>query len=153
MSSPESHHTEGMLEDPGLSRQWILRRLQRALSTDRLGAALRFALKRGIGTSLREGLQRHAEATAQRTVVLEGLIRQLGGEPYFSLGVSTTLARGAGWITGVFGGRGLSLTIVQRLAHHSLAEYEALIGVIGRCGRNPERGRRPDPPAASTDHR
>ena len=127
MQSPLDRN--GMLDDPGLSRQWILRRLQRALTLDRAGAALH----RGIASTGRGPV---AVAVARRAVHAEGradalteAIGRIGAVPYSSVGLARAVCRLGGAALGLLGARVWS-PVVRRLGDHTLAEYESLAAFV-----------------------
>ncbi len=113
-----------MLDDPTLSRQWVARRLQRALSVERWGAPLRAGLAGG-----KDGVHRilavQAAASEARAQRLVDLIQVLGSEPYSAVGVSTPLTRAAGRTLAAVS-RGLANHAAAWLAEHTLSEYETL---------------------------
>jgi len=113
----------GMLDDPAHSRQWVARRLQRALSMERWGAPLRTGLAHGKDGPHRI-LAAHAAAAEERIRRLVDLIRLLGSEPYATLG-GTPFARTAGNALAVVS-RSLADRAADWLATHTLGEYEAL---------------------------
>ena len=113
-----------MLDEPQLSRQWVVRRMQRALTIDRTAAALLRGLAHG-GGARRPALARAAEEAAGRAERLLELIRAIGSVPYPSWGVASTAARWAGR----FAARlpwSWQRYALRRLAAFTLAEYDAL---------------------------
>ncbi len=120
----EEPSSNGMLDDPALSRQWVARRLQRALSVELWGAPLRVGLAGG-----KDGPHRilavHAAAAEARAQRLVEPIRLLGSEPYSALGVSPPLTRAAGRALAAVS-RGMADRTAEWLAEHTLSEYEAL---------------------------
>ncbi len=118
----------GMLDEPSLSRQWVARRLQRALSVERWCGPLREGFARSPSKT-GEILRTHGASAADRALRLESLIREIGGEPYGSWGLGAKTAR--------FGGRlvpmlslGLTRRAARLVAEHTLAEYEALDAIV-----------------------
>ena len=124
----EQPSSNGMLDDPTLSRQWVARRLQRALSVERWGAPLRAGLAGG-----KDGPHRilviHAAAAEERAQRLVELIQLLGSEPYSALGVSPPFTRAAGRSLAAVS-RSLADRAAEWLAEHTLGEYEALNAVV-----------------------
>lgn len=112
----------GMLDDPSHSRQWVARRLQRALTVERWAAPARAGLARRDEAGV---LAAQAQASARRAVQLEALIRDLGSVPYRSHGVGAPFARAATALLGALSGR-LAARVARRIAEHTLAEYRAL---------------------------
>ncbi len=120
----EPSSSDGMLDDPALSRQWVARRLQRALSVERWGTPLRVGLAGGKDGPHRI-LALHAAAAEARAQRLVELIRLLGSEPYSVLGVSPPLTRTAGRTLAALSRR-LADRAAEWLAEHTLGEYDAL---------------------------
>lgn len=117
-----------MLDDPGHLRQWLARRLQRALTLERWGEGLR----RGLGRQgppweavLREG----AVASARRRRRLHRLLRQLDVPPYGSLGLASPLGRLLGSLLALISSRG-ARAATARLLEHTLAEYTTLTALV-----------------------
>lgn len=132
----EKTSTTGMLDEPSLSRQWVARRLQRALSVERWGAPLRAGLARTGGERGRT-LGEHGENAAQRARALEALIRSIGSEPYGSWGVGAPLTRAAATLVAR-----TSTTVTRRvsllMAEHTLSEYSALEALVQKAPGVPE---------------
>lgn len=114
-----------MLDNPDLSRQWVLRRLQRALTLDLAAAAWQGGIATTAGATHRAGVRSLAEHAQQRTVVLRRLISELGSEPYSSIGLARAAARIGGLLTGIVG-RWAWQPFVRQLAEHTLSEYDVL---------------------------
>ena len=85
-SSPEAATT--IFEEPSLSRQWVVRRLQRALTVERWAGPARDGLAHGAET-----LRGHGTTSAGRAEILESLIRDVGSEPYPSYGIAAPVTR------------------------------------------------------------
>lgn len=117
---------EGMLDDPSLSRQWVARRLQRALTVERWCGPARAGLARGRWRQL---LSAHASASRRRAAQLEELIRAVGSEPYGSWGVGAPLTRAAATLPALVSNR-LSGRIARLIAEHTLSEYRALQALV-----------------------
>ena len=135
----------GMLEDPGLSRQWVLRRMQRALTLDRVGSAWRAGLAGSEPDHAGAVMQEAAAGATARADTMEALIRSVGGAAYSSIGLSPLLARwlGAGlrWL-----GSWAWLTLACRLARHMLSEYTNLVALIhGAAAAPPGSTKRLEP--------
>lgn len=116
----------GMLEDPSLSRQWVARRLQRALTVERWGAPARAGLARRTGRPI---LAAHAAAAERRATQLQALIREIGAVPYASRGIGAPLARAGAVLLGGLNRR-LAAGMARRIAEHTLAEYRALAAFV-----------------------
>ena len=117
-----------MLDEPSLSRQWVARRLQRALSVERWGAPLRTGLAR-VGGEQGRTLRRHGENAAQRARALEALIRSVGAVPYGSWGVAAPLTRAAAALVG-YSSAALTRRVSLLMAEHTLSEYSALEALV-----------------------
>lgn len=116
-----------MLEDPGLLRQWVLRRLQRAYMIDLWGASFRHGMARGSAVPGGE-VGRFARAADERARDVEELIRDLGSVPYRQLGVVRRLCYVAGRLLGL-GGAALAHPALRRLSAFTASEYNALVGL------------------------
>lgn len=124
-----------MLDDPAHSRQWVARRLQRALTVERWGAPARAGLARADRGDV---LAAQARAAEQRAAELQALIRDVGSVPYPSHGIGAPLARAATALLGALS-RSLSARAARRIAEHTLAEYRALQAFVeGAPGVAPE---------------
>jgi len=119
---------QGMLDEPSLSRQWVARRLQRALSVERWGAPLRLGLAR-VGGDHGRTLSNHGDTAARRARVLEELIRDVGAEPYSSWGVGARLTRAAASLVG-HGSTAASRRIAMLMAEHTVSEYRTLEALV-----------------------
>ncbi len=117
-----------MLDEPTLSRQWVARRLQRALSVERWGAPLRQGLSYA-GGSRGSTLGDHGERASRRADVLEALIREVGAEPYGSLGIAPRLTRAAAAIVGRTSSAA-TRKIALLMAEHTMSEYRALTALV-----------------------
>lgn len=113
-----------MLEDPSLSRQWVARRLQRALSLEYWGGAARRGLARG-GSPLAGLMAEHATHSAARAADLTILIQDIGSSPYPGWGIgarlTAPLTRGIALTSS-----GLARRLARMLAEHTLSEYRNL---------------------------
>ncbi len=117
-----------MLDEPSLSRQWVARRLQRALSVERWCGPLR----EGFGRSPSNTgniLRTHGGRAAERALRLEALIREMGGEPYGSSGLGAKMARFGGRLVPLLSLR-LTRHAAMLIAEHTLSEYEALDAIV-----------------------
>lgn len=115
---------EGMLDEPSLSRQWVARRLQRALSVERWCGSLREGFARNPAKTGKI-LLKHATSAKIRALRLESLIRETGSEPYGSWGLGFTTARFGGWLLARLN-LGLMRRAAKLVAEHTLSEYETL---------------------------
>lgn len=115
-----------MLEDPGISRQWVLRRLQKALSADLAVAALLAGMERTAGGRWRETVAFAGERAADRARVARELIVHEGGAPYSSVGLARGASRVGGWLLGLLGPRIGRLVLVP-VAEQSYAELDGLV--------------------------
>lgn len=118
-----------MLEDPDLSRQWVLRRLQRALALDRAGAALRRGISSTARGPARDTVARYAEHAQARAAAVADAIGRSGGVPYSSVGLARAASRAGGTVLGLLGARAWA-PLVLRLAQHTLSEYESLAALL-----------------------
>ncbi len=145
---------ERLFDEPGLSRQWVLRRLQRALTLD-LAAA---ALQRGIAATTRRDAtvaSQLAQAAQERADTVRQLVESLGSAPYSSLGLARAAAATGGRLMGLLGSWSWRRA-VERLAEHTLSEYDLLrVLVDGAPGVDPGLVDRVPPLLASagTSHR
>ena len=117
-----------MLDEPSLSRQWVTRRLQRALSVERWCWALRggFARKPGrTGQILRE----HSDNSESRALRLESMIREAGSEPYGTSGLGFKAARLGGSVLAHLSLR-LMYQAAELIAEHTLSEYVSLMAFL-----------------------
>lgn len=126
--SPATPAARGMLDEPSLSRQWVARRLQRALSVERWGAPLRVGLAR-VGGERGSTLSNHGSAAARRALALEELIREVGAEPYAEWSVGARLTRAASSLVGR-GSTAASRRIALLMAEHTLSEYRTLEALV-----------------------
>ena len=118
-----------MLDDPGLSRQWVLRRLQRALTLDLAAGAYRRGLRRFARQTDGAFLRRFETAAADRCETARTMIRELGSTPYSSVGLARLAARLGGTVSaavGAFAWRPL----LRRLVDETVAEYDALAAFL-----------------------
>lgn len=136
--TPRPDVPAGMLDDPGHLRQWLARRLQRALSLERWGEGLRRGLARlepPLGPALLDG----AEASRRRRESLQELLRQLDVPPYTSLGLASPIGRVAGSLLARLSSRG-ARAAGGRLVEHTLSEYTALAALVEDSGGLPQVG-------------
>jgi hypothetical protein len=117
-----------MLEEPSLSRQWVARRLQRALALERWGAPLRRGLARLPGPP-GEALAGHALAAEERAARLDELIRKVGSTPYPVGRIASPIARLLA-ATLARTSAALGWRAATRLAAHTLSEYASLAAFI-----------------------
>ena len=119
---------EGIFDEPSISRQWVARRLQRALTVERWGGPARTGLSRVAG---KEGrlLVEQGKSAEERTRVLESLIRDVGAEPYSTLGIGAPTTR---FITALLGRTSGYLTrrLANLIAEHTLSEYRSLEALV-----------------------
>jgi hypothetical protein len=125
---PARPSVHGMLDEPTLSRQWVARRLQRALSVERWGAPLRSGLSR-VGGAPGDTLRGHGETAANRARILEDLIREIGSEPYGSWGIGAKVTRAAASLVG-HSSSAATRRIALLMAEHTMSEYRALEAVV-----------------------
>jgi hypothetical protein len=123
-----------MLDDPAHSRQWVARRLQRALTVERWAAPARAGLARRDQDRV---LAAQARASQDRAVQLQALIRDVGSVPYPSHGVGAPLARAAARLLAALSRR-LAARLARRIAEHTLAEYRALQAFVEDAPGVPE---------------
>jgi len=117
-----------LFDEPSISRQWVLRRLQKALTTDLAAAAFQAGLSRSCSSSDRELLGELAEAAETRAGAVREMIVYEGGTPYQSIGLARACSRVGGLLLG-------PLAFVWRpalrlLAEHTLQEYDALVAHV-----------------------
>lgn len=117
-----------MLDDPSLSRQWVARRLQRALTVERWGAPARAGLAH-IGGTPGHLLAEQADASRRRADHLETLIHEIGAEPYPSSGIGAPVARTVTRLLATVSAR-LGERLAHNLAEHTLSEYQSLEGFV-----------------------
>ncbi len=120
-------------DHPDLSRQWVLRRLQRALTADLAAAALLSGLAASVQARDRPLLTDLANGTAARAEELRRLIVELGSAPYSSIGLGRRLSTAGGYVLG-WTRTALWCPCIRRLAAHMLSEYDLLIGLAEGAG-------------------
>lgn len=136
-------------DHPDLSRQWVLRRLQRALTTDLAAAAMLRGLATSVARPDRPFLGGLASGAAGRAGKLRELIIELGSLPYSSIGLSQRLSTVGGYALG-WTGAALWRPCIRRLAAHMLSEYDLLVGLVdGAGGVDPRLAERLRPLLAS----
>lgn len=127
-----------MLDDPGLSRQWVLRRLQKQLTTDRALHALEAGIARTAHPRARPMLHELATTTAARAEHLRRLVEAEGGAPYSSIGMARAASRLAGLALGLAGAWAWRALVV-RLTTQAYAELDALTALArGAPGVSPD---------------
>jgi len=132
-TAPETPHpvrpaAEGLFDEPSISRQWVARRLQRALTVERWGGPARDGLSR-IGGDEGLILAEQGRSAHKRALTLEGLIREIGAEPYPSWGIGAPTTRLAGGLLGSTS-RALSRRLAHLIAEHTLSEYHTLEALV-----------------------
>ncbi len=115
---------EGIFDEPSISRQWVARRLQRALTVERWGSPARTGLSR-LGGEAGQLLLEHGQTAGQRAQTLESLIRDIGAEPYFALGIGAPTTRFATALLGRTSSY-LAHRLATLIAAHTQSEYRAL---------------------------
>lgn len=126
-----------MLDDPGLSRQWVLRRIQKQLTTDLAAAAFLRGLLAAGGDRADLPVRRLADSSSERIEVLRAVIVQEGGTPYSSVGLARFLSHLAGRLAGLLGAW-CWRTPVRELARHVAAELDTLVAFTrGAAGVDP----------------
>lgn len=124
----ESASPSGMLDEPSLSRQWVVRRLQRAYMVDRWGGAFRSGLVRSAPSESAAALRSHAEAAHRRAETVRAAIHEMGSVPYASLGVLRFLSGLGGRLLGRLTPN-LALRHLVRISRFTLGEYDALVAL------------------------
>ena len=117
-----------MLDEPSLSRQWVARRLQRALSVERWCWALRDGFARKPGRT-EQILREHSDNAEARALRLESMIREAGSEPYGAWGLGFKAARLGGSILAHLSLR-LMYQAAELVAEHTLSEYVTLAAFL-----------------------
>lgn len=113
-----------MLDEPSLSRQWVARRLQRALTVERWFGPARAGLARCGGHHGRL-LAEQADCSRARAARIEQLIDGIGAVPYPSWGVGAPLTRATTSVLGLTS-TALSRRLGRLIAEHTLSEYQSL---------------------------
>lgn len=114
-----------MLEDPVISRQWVLRRLQKTLTADLAVAGFVRGLESHAGERWSEALACAEERISDRARRVRELIEHEGGTPYSSVGLGRAASRVGGWLLGLLGHR-LWRPLLLRFAEQSYAELDGL---------------------------
>jgi hypothetical protein len=122
-----------LFDHPDLSRQWILRRLQRALTADLAATALLSGLAASVAKRDRPFLANLASGAAERAERVRDLIIELGSSPYSSIGLARRVSTAGGFVLG-WTGSALWRPCIRRLAMHMLSEYDLLIGLVAGAG-------------------
>ena len=118
-----------MLDEPSISRQWVARRLQRALSIERWCGSLREGFARKPDR-LGQILRTHSCNAESRALSLESMIRATGSEPYGSWGLGfKSAARLGGSILAHLSLR-LKYVTAELVAKHTLSEYVSLVAFL-----------------------
>lgn len=117
-----------MLDEPTLSRQWVVRRLQRLRAAELWGAPFRGGMATRMAPPEGSALGRQAAAARDRAHHLARLIQQLGSVPYGASRLARSLGTPAGWLLAAVA-PGTARAAVRRLARHLLAEYASLEGL------------------------
>ncbi len=117
-----------LFDEPSISRQWVLRRLQKALTTDLAAGAFQRGLGRSCPRADRELLATLAEGAETRATAVREMIVGEGGAPYQSIGLARACSHAGGTLLG-------PLTFAWRpgmrlLAEHMLQEYDALVAQV-----------------------
>jgi hypothetical protein len=115
----------GLFDEPSISRQWVLRRLQQVLTTDLAAGAFARGLGRFCAAAERPLATELAVGAETRAATVRELILDEGGTPYQSIGLARACSRLGGTVAG-------PLALVWRpglrlLATHTLQEYETLV--------------------------
>ena len=117
-----------LFDHPDLSRQWVLRRLQRALTADLAAAALLSGLAASVRKRHRPLLTDLASGAAARAARLREVIIELGSAPYSSIGLGRRLSMVGGFALG-WTGAAVWRPCIRHLVAHMLSEYDLLIGL------------------------
>ena len=139
-SSPEPGPEAGarsMLDEPSLSRQWVVRRLQRALSMENRHAPLWRGMARRIDAPWDSVVGSSAVASRERARAIAEIIERLGSSPYPTFGFAQPLCSAAGSLLGVLSRRAALFTS-RRAASHALAEYVGLAALVDGAEGVPE---------------
>lgn len=137
-----------ILQHPDISRQWVLRRLQKALTIDLALASFQEGVARAAGRAEGAPIAEMARDTAARSAVLDSLIRELGSEPYSSVGLARGASRLGGRLLGVL--RTPTRSALLRLTEEIMSEYDVLVAFVdGAPGVEPGLERRLRPLADS----
>ena len=118
-----------MIEEPVLSRQCVLRRLQRALTTDQAVAALEHGVASAAGGAGADSLTSLARASDARVATLRELIAELGSRPYSSIGLARGASRIGGYLLGFLGTWAWGPSL-RRISTHVLSEYDVLVAFV-----------------------
>lgn len=133
---PESS-APSMLDEPSLSRQWIVRRLQRALGMEQRHASLWAGMAGRAGKRWDSVVRASSESAAARAATLVAAIEELGSAPYPTVRIAGSLWSAAGWLLGTASRRAAVYTS-RRAAAHALAEYVALSALVDGAAGVPE---------------
>ena len=141
-----------LLKHPNHSRQWVLRRLQRALTLDLAAAAFEHGIARATRTARRSTIAGVAAGTAERASVVSSLIGELGSAPYSSIGLARGCAQTGGVLLGWIGPWAWRPALT-RLAEHTLSEYDVLVALVdGAAGIDVDLVPRLKPLLESANH-
>ncbi|MFQ5743971.1 MAG: hypothetical protein ACE5HV_10335 [Acidobacteriota bacterium] len=127
-SATANREPRGMLDEPALSRQWVIRRLQRVLALERWCGPFRRGLARPLEPPYKAVLTAHADASATRAASVSRLIVDLRGTPYPTLGLAPPVAAAAGWCVARVSRR-MALAACRRIAGYTLASYDGLMAL------------------------
>lgn len=129
-----------MLDDPGISRQWVLRRLQKVLTTDLAVAALLTGLLARSRAPWRQPLEIACRRTTDRARLVREIIEREGGAPYSSVGLARAGSRAGGWLLGLLGPR-FWLPVLRPILETTYAELDGLAAFAhGAAGVSPAVG-------------
>lgn len=137
-----------MLDEPSLSRQWVLRRMQQCLTTELAAHAFAAGLAASAGSPHTSGLRELEACSARRVDLLERSIRGEGGAPYSSVGLARATSRLGGRVMGLLGAWSWR-PILDRVLEHAAGELDALAGFAATAdGIDPDLADRLRPLAA-----
>jgi len=140
----------GIFDEPSISRQWVLRRLQQVLTTDLAAAAFERGLGRSCSRPNSDLLVELAAAAAHRAEIVRALILGEGGTPYQSIGFARAASYFGGLVLGPF-----SLVWrpgVRMLAEHTMQEYDTLVAHLRTApGVSPDLAPQAEPLFASAE--
>ncbi len=126
-----------MLDEPSLSRQWIVRRLQRALSMEYRHAPLWEGMAARIGAPWDSVARQSAGSARERARAIAEIIDGLGSSPYPTFGFAQPLCSAAGLLLGLVSRRA-ALSTSRRASSHALAEYVGLAALADGAEGVPE---------------
>ena len=132
-SEPAEAPPANAFDHPDLSRQWVLRRLQRALTIDLAAAALLSGLATSVQKCHQPLLSSLANSSAARAETLRSLILELDSAPYSSIGLGRKVSTVGGFALG-WTGAAIWRPCVRRLTEHMLSEFDLLISLADGAG-------------------